>query len=81
VLSLLGLAGGAAASVAGWLWPFMIALSLLLVGRAFYVLYVKKRGNRLSAAITWASAVFIVGYWTWQFLDPRSSVPCRFWEG
>ena len=53
--------------MAGWLWPFMIALSLLLLGRAFYVLYVKKRGNRVSAAITWASAVFVAGYWTWKF--------------
>jgi len=68
VLSLLGLAGGAAASVAGWLWPVMIVLSVLLLGRAFYVLYVKRRGNWLSAAITWASAVFVVGYWTWKFV-------------
>jgi hypothetical protein len=68
VLSLLGLAGGAAASVAGFLWPVMIALSLLLLGRAFYVLYVKKRGNRASVAITWLSAVFVAGYWTWKLL-------------
>jgi uncharacterized membrane protein len=68
VLSLLGLAGGAAASVAGWLWPVMIALSVLLLGRAFYALYVQRKGNRLSAAITWAAAVFVVGYWGWKFL-------------
>ena len=66
MLSLLGLAGGAAASVAGWLWPVMIGLSVLLLGRAFYVLYVKGRGNRASAVITWLSAVFVAGYWTWQ---------------
>ena len=66
MLSLLGLAGGAAAGVAGWLSPVMIALSLLLLGRAFYVLYVQRRGNRASAAITWASALFIAGYWTWK---------------
>jgi hypothetical protein len=68
VLSLLGLAGGAAAGVAGWLSPILIALTVLLVGRAFYVLYSSKRGTRLSAAITWLSAVFVVGYWTWKFL-------------
>ena len=66
MLSLLGLAGGAAASVAGWLWPVMIALSVLLLGRAFYVLYVQGRGNRVSAVITWASAIFVVGYWSWE---------------
>ena len=65
MLSLLGLAGGAAASVAGWLWPVMIALSVLLLGRAFYVLYVQGRGNRVSAVITWVSAIFVVGYWSW----------------
>jgi hypothetical protein len=68
VLSLLGLAGGAAASVAGWLWPVMIGLSVLLLGRAFYVLYVKGRGSRVSAVITWLSAIFVVGYWTWRIL-------------
>jgi hypothetical protein len=68
VLSLLGLAGSAAASVADWLWPVMIGLSLLLLGRAFYILYVKRRGNRLSAAITWAAAIFIAAYWTWKFV-------------
>ena len=73
MLSLLGLAGGAAASVAGWLWPVMIALSVLLLARAFYVLYVKKRGNRVSAAITWASAIFIAGYWSWKLLSAYSS--------
>lgn len=68
MLSLLGLAGGAAASVAGWLWPVMLGLSLLLLGRAFYVLYVQGRGNRTSAVITWLSAVFIAGYWAWKLL-------------
>ena len=68
MLSLLGLAGGAAASVAGWLSPVLIALSVLLLGRAFYVLYVKGRGNRVSAAITWLSLVFVAGYWTWHLL-------------
>ena len=68
MLSLLGLAGGAAAGVAGWLSPVLIGLSVLLLGRAFYVLYVQRRGNRASAVITWLSAVFVVGYWTWRAL-------------
>ena len=68
MLSLLGLAGSAAAGVAGWLAPLMIGLSVLLLGRAFYVLYVRRCGTRVSAAITWLSAFFVVGYWTWRLL-------------
>jgi hypothetical protein len=68
VLSLLGLAGGAAAGVAGWLSPLLIGLSVLLLGRAFYILYVRGRGTRASVAITWLSAVFVVGYWSWRLL-------------
>jgi hypothetical protein len=54
--------------VAGWLAPVLIVLSVLLLGRAFYVLYVRRRGTRVSAALTWASAVFVAGYWTWRAL-------------
>jgi hypothetical protein len=68
VLSVLGLAGSAAASVADWLAPLMIGLSVLLLGRAFYILYIRRRGTRMSAVITWMSAIFVVGYWTWRVL-------------
>ena len=46
----------------------MIALSVLLLGRSFYLLYVKGRGNRASAIITWLTAAFIAGYWTWRII-------------
>ena len=52
--------------VAGWLLPVMIVLSILLLGRSFYVLYVQRRGNRFSVVVTWLSALFVVGYWTWR---------------
>jgi hypothetical protein len=68
VLSLLGLAGSAAATVAGWLAPVLIGLSVALLGRAFYVLYVRKRGSRASTVITWLSAAFVIGYWTWRLV-------------
>ena len=68
MLSLLGLAGSAAASVAGWLAPVLIALSVGLLGRAFYVLYVRKRGTRASMIVTWASAALVLGYWTWRLV-------------
>ena len=66
MLSLLGMAGSAAAGVAGWLSPILIVLSLLLLGRAFWVLYVRRCGTPASAVVTWLSAIFVVGYWTWR---------------
>jgi hypothetical protein len=46
----------------------LIGLSVVLLGRAFYILYVRKRGSRVSAVITWLSAIFVVGYWTWRLV-------------
>jgi len=46
----------------------MIGLSILLLGRSFYILYVKRRGTRASAFITWLSAAFVIGYWTWRLV-------------
>ena len=66
MLSLLGLAGSAAATIAGWLAPVLLGLSVVLLARAFYVLYVCKRGTRSSTVITWLSAAFVIGYWTWR---------------
>jgi hypothetical protein len=67
-LSLLGLAGGAASSVAGWLAPVLLVLSAALLGRAFYILYVRKRGSRATVVITWLSAAVVFGYWTWRLV-------------
>ena len=67
---MLGLAGGTAASIASWLsWlsPVLIGLTVLLLGRAHYMLHFLRRGNRLSATITWLATIFVVGYWTWQW--------------
>jgi hypothetical protein len=47
----------------------MIGLSVLLLGRAFYLVYVRKRGNRVSVVITWASAIFVAGFWTWRLIS------------
>jgi hypothetical protein len=76
VISLLGLVGTATASVvAGWLLPAFIALSVLLLGRSFYILYVQKRGTRFSTAVTWLSAAFVVGYWTWRLTSVATPCP------
>jgi hypothetical protein len=52
--------------VADWVLPVLIVLSVLLLGRSFYILYVLRRGNRVSTIITWLTAGFVVGYWTWR---------------
>ena len=68
-LALLGLAGTATARlVTDWLAPVLIGLSVLLLLRSFYLLYVRRRGTWASAVITWLSAVFVLGYWTWHLM-------------
>jgi hypothetical protein len=68
-LSLLGLAGSATATyLAGWISPALIGLSLALLGRSFYTLYVQKRGQGVATVLTWTSAIFVVGFWTWRIL-------------
>jgi hypothetical protein len=63
------LAGGAsAAAVSGWLRPALLGLSLALLGRSFYVLYVRKRGSRASAVLTWFALVLVVGFWAWRLV-------------
>jgi hypothetical protein len=52
-----------------WLAPVMIAVSILLLGRAFYLLYVRRRGNRVSKIITWTAALVVVGFWTWRLMQ------------
>jgi hypothetical protein len=54
--------------VAGWLAPVLIGVSVLLLGHSFFVLYVRKRGSRFSAVVTWLSAAFVTGYWTWRLV-------------
>jgi hypothetical protein len=52
----------------GWLAPVLIVLSLLLLARSFYILYVQRKGTRASAVITWLSALFVIAFWTWRLV-------------
>jgi hypothetical protein len=49
--------------------PAMIVVSILLLGRSFYILYVQRRGTLASAIITWLSALFVIGYWTYRLVS------------
>ena len=51
---------------ARWLAPVLIGLAVVLLARAFYILYVRKQGNFASKLLTWFSALFIIGFWTWR---------------
>jgi hypothetical protein len=48
--------------------PFLIGVTAVLLGRAHYVLYIVKRGNRFSTIVTWLTTVFVIGFWTWQWI-------------
>ena len=52
--------------MAGWLSPVLIGLSVVFLGRAHYILYVLKRGHRVTTAITWLATLVVIGFWGWQ---------------
>lgn len=54
--------------MASWLSPVMIGLTVVLLGRAHYVLYVLRRSNRFSLITTWLVTMFVGSFWTWQWL-------------
>jgi hypothetical protein len=65
--ALLGLAGSViATSVSGWIAPVLICVSIMLIGRSFYVIYVRGISTRATVVITWSALVFMAGFWTWQ---------------
>jgi hypothetical protein len=56
--------------VAGWLSPVLIALTVVLLGRSFYIIYVQKRGSLPVKVLTWCSAAFVVVFWTCWYREP-----------
>jgi hypothetical protein len=65
--ALLGVAGSVTATaVSGWIAPALICASVLLLGRSFYVIYVRGIRTRATVVIAWAALVFMVGFWSWQ---------------
>lgn len=65
--ALLGLAGSVTATaVGGWIAPLLVCASVLLIGRSFYVIYVRGMRTRATVVIAWSALVFMVGFWTWR---------------
>ncbi len=64
VFSVLGLAGVAVArEVTGGLVPYLLAISVLFLGRAHYLLYIKHHGNWASYIVTWISTALAMTLW------------------
>lgn len=69
VLSLLGFLGAAGAArlfLEGITFP-LFGISLLLLGRAHYLIYFKKHGNRIGKAVVWASTIGALALWALHF--------------
>ena len=64
IFSVLGLAGVAVArEVTGSLVPYLLMVSVLFLGRAHYLLYIKHQGNRVSHIVTWTATLLAVTLW------------------
>lgn len=83
VFSLLGLAGsGAALAATRWVSLALLGVSILLMGRSFYTIYVLKCGSRASRWVTWISAAALVVIWTIRLERPaQSSAPVPSGQG
>ena len=62
--SALGLSGVAlAGQVSQAVVPYLLAVSVLFLGRAYYLLYIKRQGNRFSHGVTWITTAVAIGSW------------------
>jgi hypothetical protein len=65
--ALLGVAGSVTATaVSGWITPVLLCASAFLIGRSFYVIYVRGVRSRATVVIAWSALVFMIGFWTYQ---------------
>jgi hypothetical protein len=44
-------------------------VSILLLARSFYVIYVRQIRTRTTVIVAWLSLTFVVGFWTWYFVS------------
>ncbi len=63
-LAVAGLAGTAAMKIILMKYvPVFLGLSAIFLGRANYLVHIKKQGNRTSHIIVWISTLTAVGLW------------------
>jgi hypothetical protein len=46
----------------------LMSISVLLLGRSFYLLYVLRRGTRASRTAAWLAAAVVIGFWMWRLV-------------
>jgi hypothetical protein len=54
-----------ATQISGWLSPVLLCASILLLGRSFWVIYVRKIRSRPTVIVAWSALMFMVGFWSW----------------
>ena len=55
--------------VTWWLSPLLLCASILMIGRSFYIIYVRKTSTHVTAIVAWCSLVFMIGFWTWYLVS------------
>ncbi len=73
-LSLVGVSGlsvGLLTQIEASLFPYLAISAVVLLGRAQYLLHVKRQGNRLSHVIAWGSTgligvMLVIQLWVWD---------------
>jgi len=58
-----------ATTVSGWLFPVLLCASILLLGRSFWILYVRGIRTRMTTITAWSALVFMVGFWSWFLIS------------
>jgi hypothetical protein len=46
----------------------LFCASIVMIGRSFYVLYVKGVRSPATVVVTWFSLLLMVGFWTWYLI-------------
>jgi hypothetical protein len=76
LLCLLGVAGsGAALAATQWVSVGLLGVSLLLMARSFYTIYVLHLGSPASRWMTWLSAVSLTLVWTIRLAQASPTTP------
>ena len=69
IFALLGLAGaGAARTTSVELMPFLLGASLLFLGRAHYLIHVRRQGTPWARWTVWLATALAVGLWVLRLL-------------
>ena len=66
VLGFLGAAGAAGGFLVEVFYPLFV-ISILLLGRAHYLIYFKKHGSSLSRVVVWISTIGALALWAFRF--------------